>query len=271
MASRRRGGGVCVSRRWSVGGGWRWRGSWLLGAGCGSGGLVHRGEFSTGLVIGSGTRPGGDAGSGQGGFDDAEVNPMARWLWIMSAHRLVALLAGLLAMTPTALCQAQTTDLVVYGGTASGVMTAYAAAREGLHVVLLVPGSHVGGMVTGGLSATGLGDFAIIGGYARQFYLKAAAHYGVRDLNAKEHWLSEPHVDEAIFDQMLRDAGVVVRLHERLREHDGVEKDGRRIVALTTEDGKRWTGKVFADCSYEGDVMEGAGGRGEVGRAAGGA
>ena len=70
-------------------------------------------------------------------------------------------------------------DLVVYGGTASGVMTAYSAAREGLRVVLLEPGVHLGGMVTGGLSATDLGHYTIIGGYARDFYMKAAAHYGV--------------------------------------------------------------------------------------------
>ena len=63
-------------------------------------------------------------------------------------------------------------DLVVYGGTASGVMTAYSAAREGLRVVLLEPGAHLGGMVTGGLSATDLGHFTIIGGYARDFYLR---------------------------------------------------------------------------------------------------
>src|ERR1700755_2712261 len=66
------------------------------------------------------------------------------------------------------------TELIVYGGTASGVMTAYSAAREGLQVVLLEPGGHLGGMVTGGLSATDLGHYTIIGGYARDFYMKAA-------------------------------------------------------------------------------------------------
>jgi NADPH-dependent 2,4-dienoyl-CoA reductase/sulfur reductase-like enzyme len=40
-------------------------------------------------------------------------------------------------------------DLLVYGGTSSGVMTAYSAAREGLRVVLLEAGAHLGGMVTG--------------------------------------------------------------------------------------------------------------------------
>lgn len=150
---------------------------------------------------------------------------------------------------------AQTADLVVYGGTASGVMTAYSAAREGLHVVLLEPGAHIGGMVTGGLSATDLGDFTVIGGYARNFYLKAAAHYGVDNLDDPANWHSEPHVDEAIFQAMLREAGVAVHLHERLREKTGVTLQGTRISSITTEDGKRWSARIFADCSYEGDLM----------------
>jgi FAD dependent oxidoreductase len=146
-------------------------------------------------------------------------------------------------------------ELVVYGGTASGVMAAYSAAREGLRVVLLEPGAHVGGMVTGGLSATDLGHFAIIGGYARDFYRKAAAHYGVHDLERGEDWLSEPHVDEEVFNEMLKNSGVEVVFHERLRETDGVEMRGGRIVSIITEDGKRWRAAVFADCSYEGDLM----------------
>ena len=146
-------------------------------------------------------------------------------------------------------------DLLVYGGTASGVMTAYSAGREGLRVVLLEPGTDLGGMVTGGLSATDLGHFAIIGGYARDFYMRAAAHYGVHDLERAENWLSEPHVDEAIFGSMLKEAGVEVRFHERLREKDGVAMQGGRIVSLTTEDGRLWRAEVFADCSYEGELM----------------
>jgi FAD dependent oxidoreductase len=146
-------------------------------------------------------------------------------------------------------------DLIVYGGTASGVMTAYSAAREGLRVVLLEPGAHLGGMVTGGLSATDIGHSAIIGGYARAFYMKAAAHYGANDLERGKNWLSEPHVDEEIFDDMLRITDVKVRFHERLREKNGVEMQGGRVTALTTEDGKRWRAVVFADCSYEGELM----------------
>lgn len=134
-------------------------------------------------------------------------------------------------------------------------MTAYAAARQGLHVILLEPTQHVGGMVTGGLSATDYAYFPIIGGLTRDFYRQAASTYGHQDLSHGVDWLSEPKVGEAIFNHWLRDAKVDVRLHERIRERGGVEMHDKKIIALVTEDGKRWKAKIFADCSYEGDVM----------------
>jgi hypothetical protein len=176
----------------------------------------------------------------------------------MNFHRLrvVVLLSGaLFAASLHAVDPKASTDLVVYGGTGSGVLTAYSAAREGLHVVLLEPGVHLGGMATGGLSATDLGHYTIIGGYARDFYMKAAAHYGLHSLDRPENWLSEPHVDEEIFRGMLKDAGVEVHFHERLRERDGVEVRDKHLVFVTTEGGKHWPAKIFADCSYEGELM----------------
>ncbi|WP_255460900.1 FAD-dependent oxidoreductase [Edaphobacter albus] len=159
-----------------------------------------------------------------------------------------------------------TADLVVYGGTASGVVTAYAAAKEGLHVILLEPGSHLGGMVTGGLSATDVAYFPIIGGYARDFYREAAAHYGVHTLNKHSDWLSEPKVGEAIFTEWLQKTGVEVHFHERLKEKHGVTMSGFHVRSIKTEDGQIWQAKVFADCSYEGDLMAQAGVKYTVGR-----
>ena len=69
-------------------------------------------------------------------------------------------------------------DVVIYGGTAGGVITAVTAAREGLRVALLEPGSHLGGMVTGGLSATDHGEKEVVGGYAREFYERLGRQYG---------------------------------------------------------------------------------------------
>lgn len=150
-------------------------------------------------------------------------------------------------------------DLIVYGGTASGVITAYSAAREGLRVILLEPGHHLGGMVTGGLSATDTGQFRVIGGYARDFYMQAAEHYGLRNLDQAANWRSEPRVGEEIFRKMLRDSGVEIRFGEKLKEHDGVLHSAQKIVSIRTMNGRQWRAKVYADCSYEGDLMAQAG------------
>jgi len=169
---------------------------------------------------------------------------------------IAALLLGTIASVHPMLAEPNPqADLLVYGGTAAGVMTAYSAAREGLRVIVLEPGTHLGGMVTGGLSATDLGHYTIIGGYVREFYRKAAAHYGLHDLNRSSNWLSEPHVDEEIFHSMLDSPRITVYFHERVRENDGVVLKDKRIVSLTTLDGKQWHARVFADCSYEGDLM----------------
>jgi len=159
------------------------------------------------------------------------------------------------ASTSAFAATAQQADLIVYGGTASGVITAYSAAHEGLHVILLEPGTHLGGMVTGGLSATDTANFHVIGGYARDFYRDAAAHYDVHTLDKRFDWLSEPHVGEEVFVAWLKKGGVDVRFHERLKEKTGVSKSGTHVTGITTDDGKKWQAKVFADCSYEGDLM----------------
>lgn len=62
-------------------------------------------------------------------------------------------------------------DVVVYGGTAGGVIAAVSAARAGMRVALLEPDRHLGGMVSGGLSATDTGRKEVIGGYALELYL----------------------------------------------------------------------------------------------------
>ena len=173
-------------------------------------------------------------------------------MFLKMAVALALLLVTAASASPV---KAASADFIVYGGTASGVMAAYTAAREGLHVILLEPGSHLGGMVTGGLSATDAGNFHIIGGYARAFYREAAAHYGVHSLDSFADWRSEPHVDEEIFNTWMKKSGVEVHFQERLREKDGVAKQGTHIVSITTEDGRVWKAAVFADCSYEGDLM----------------
>ena len=148
----------------------------------------------------------------------------------------------------------QTFDVVVYGGTAGGVVTAISAAREGASVALLEPRDHLGGMVSGGLGWTDFGKKEVIGGYALEFYERAGKKYGV-----PIQWYLEPHVAEAIFREWVAEAGVRVFFRHRLVEKTGVTMDGTRVVAIRTENGATFRAKVFADATYEGDLMAQAG------------
>lgn len=128
-------------------------------------------------------------------------------------------------------------DFIVYGGT---------------------PGT------TGGLSATDVGPKPeILGGFAREFYARANAKYSDPARTAKDFWFHEPHIAEQTFTELLREAGVTVVFGARV---ESVEKVGARVVAFTTTDGQRYPVRLFADASYEGDLMARAGIRFVVGR-----
>jgi ribulose 1,5-bisphosphate synthetase/thiazole synthase len=87
-------------------------------------------------------------------------------------------------------------DVLVYGATPAGVLSADAAAGEGARVALLDPRGVVGGAIAGGLCETDIGTTtAVIGGRARKFFEKAAAHYG----KSGQLYAFEPRVAESIF------------------------------------------------------------------------
>jgi hypothetical protein len=119
-------------------------------------------------------------------------------------------------------------DVCVYGATAAGVAAAVAAAETGATTTLVEPGLHVGGMVSGGLSWTDVGDERVIDGFALRFYDAVAQHYEVPLWGVKG---PEPHVAEGLLTRMLD--GVDVRLGER----------------------ELPDAAVYVDASYEGDLL----------------
>lgn len=146
-------------------------------------------------------------------------------------------------------------DVVIYGGTADGVISAVSAARQGLSVALLEPGGHLGGMVTGGLSATDHGEKDVVGGYSLEFYQRLGRQYG-RDIE----WYPEPHVAERVLYDMVQEARTVRVFHRhRLRESGGAKRQGTRIVEIRTENERAFRAPIFIDASYEGDLMAQAG------------
>jgi hypothetical protein len=181
----------------------------------------------------------------------------------MSIRRVFAILLAAAAAAPAA---TRAYDVVVYGGTAGGVMAAVSAARQGLKTALIEPTSHVGGMVSGGLGWTDYGKKEVIGGYALEFYWRVGQHYQMSRYGNDVAWLHEPHVAEMIFRDLLNTAGVALFERQRLREKTGVRKNGGTVEAITLESGDEFTAAVFIDAGYEGDLMAQSGVTYTVGR-----
>lgn len=159
-------------------------------------------------------------------------------------------------------------DVCVYGGTSGGVVAAVQAARMGKRAVLVEPGRHLGGMTSGGLSAVDIGDPRSVGGLAREYFTRLVNRYG-KELAWDKPFSSkaggpatggaysiEPHTAEAVFDEMVREAGVVVVHEAQLTK---ATKSGARITELHTADGPVIRAKMFIDATYEGDLMGAAG------------
>jgi arylsulfatase A-like enzyme len=162
-------------------------------------------------------------------------------------------------------------DLVVVEGTPGGIAMAVRAAREDLSVLLVNHNRHLGGILSSGLRVWDTlyeGKRSPIYDEVRQavfdYYLAA---YGegskeyLRALPGKSGHTNgqfEPHVIEGLFN------GLVAR-EPRITVLGGfvpvkVDREGRLIRSLTLGefDGEktvRVEASVFADCSYEGDMM----------------
>lgn len=159
-------------------------------------------------------------------------------------------------------------EIVVYGAAPGGIAAAVTAARAGHHVTLVEPSNHLGGVVTGGLTRTDIGDGSTIGGFAREFFDRCEAYYvatyGAESQQVKDcrhGYYMEPHVAEEQFTAMLREAGVEVvkGWHVVAAERDTTPK----LLAMTCADAdererRTFTADGFVDGSYEGDLMAAA-------------
>ncbi|QDU99254.1 FAD-dependent oxidoreductase [Lignipirellula cremea] len=192
--------------------------------------------------------------------------------------------AAALPSAPAHSAEPETYDVVVYGGTSGGAAAAIQARRMGKSVILIEPGQHLGGLTSGGLGATDIGNKRAIGGVSREFYQKIREYYADdanwtaekrADFPGRGHqpgedtaWTFEPHAAEHVYQQMLREAKAPVLLQQRLDLRQGVKKVDGQIVALVMESGRAIAGRMFIDATYEGDLLALAGVSYHVGREA---
>ena len=175
-------------------------------------------------------------------------------------------------------------DLVVIGGTASGVACAVRAAREGCSVLLVQHNHHIGGMLANGLMQWD----ALYGGPRAPLFTELLGriekHYiDTFGKDSKEHqimrythehypvsWV-EPHVMERECHRLIAEERHVTLFLAHYPA--AVEREGAKITAVTlreydTTRDIRVTAAMFADATYEGDLLELAGVPYRVGREA---
>ncbi|GAB2796172.1 FAD-dependent oxidoreductase [Rhabdobacter roseus] len=164
--------------------------------------------------------------------------------------------------------QEETFDICIYGGSSAGVIAAYTAQQMGKTVLLIEPSTHLGGLTTGGLGYTDIGNKYAITGLARDFYRRIGKHYG-----KFEQWTFEPKVAKKYLQQYLDEANLKVLYSHRIVS---AQKQGASIRTIVLENSQKPSAatnrtvaaKVFIDCSYEGDLMARAGVSYAVGREA---
>ncbi len=169
------------------------------------------------------------------------------------------------------------TDVCVFGATSAGIAAALQVSRMGKSVVIAEPGRFIGGLTTGGLGATDIGNKAAVGGISREFYGRVARHYSqdsawkfekraeyfarrgggqakASNLTGADAtmWTFEPHVAEQIFNDMLQEAEIAVYFEQQI---EFVRKEGVHITELVVENANVYRAKIFIDATYEGDLM----------------
>ncbi|MFW5877491.1 MAG: FAD-dependent oxidoreductase [bacterium] len=178
-------------------------------------------------------------------------------------------------------------DVIVYGGTSAAVIAAVEVVESGKSVIIVSPDIHLGGLSAGGLGWTDTGRKEVIGGLSRDFYHRVYNHYqtdeawkwmaredygntgqGTPAIDGENRtmWIFEPHVAEKVYEDYIKEFDIPLFRDEWLDRENGVVTNNGKIVSFTTLSGKTYSGKVFIDATYEGDLMAAAGVSYHVGR-----
>lgn len=171
-----------------------------------------------------------------------------------------------------------TYDLVVYGGTSAGIAAAIQAKRMGKSVLLIESSTRIGGLTTGGLGQTDIGNKAAIGGISREFYEGINAYYNdsenwkwqtsndYRDggqtqtkKGESSMWTFEPSVALKVYHDFIENEQIDLLLNQKLDRNSGVTKVKGKIASIKMLSGEVYHGLMFIDATYEGDLMAATG------------
>lgn len=197
---------------------------------------------------------------------------------------LLAAAVLLVPFIPVSAAETIEADVVIFGGASAAVTAAVQVKKMGRTAVIVMPDQHLGGMTAAGLGWTDTGKKEVIGGLAREFYHRIWLHYqddsawiyepkptpdhpfrGMDD-DTETMWVFEPSVAEKVMEDLVNEYEIPVYRGERLDRETGVVKEGTAVKSITMWSGKTFTGKIFLDTTYEGDLLDAAGVSYTVGR-----
>ena len=146
------------------------------------------------------------------------------------------------------------------------MISACAASRLGKTVVIIEPGKRIGGLSSGGLGQTDIGNKHAVTGMARDFYRQIGKQY-----NVLEAWKFEPKVALGVFQKYIDEQGIHV-IYGHCISDLSIKKGRIQTIEIKgtypskIKDKITIQGKMFIDCSYEGDLLAVAGVSYTVGR-----
>ena len=182
-------------------------------------------------------------------------------------------------------------DVCVYGGTASGVMAALAAKKEGAKVILIEPTRYLGGMTGGGIHHLDWGKGNTVGGSTfrlltnglknqgkrnptsvlgvgnkeyRERFRKAIDTAGIKVIY--EHRLGNVQVGGKTIEHPTRKKPIALgedfsskkqdnSIRSIMLDYAPVDETGCPPAQPTKSNVIKVSAKVFIDCSYEGDLL----------------
>lgn len=145
------------------------------------------------------------------------------------------------------LAESSRVDVFIYGATPAGIAAAVAVHDAGLLSIIVEPSSHIGGMMTGGLSAADLCTERAIGGFSRSVFERIGKVYG--ESFGKRF---EPSVAQNVFAEIIQEKNLHILSGVALQS---LNKQGTRILSVKLSNGKTVEAKMFLDASYEADLL----------------
>ena len=156
-------------------------------------------------------------------------------------------------------------DVIIAGGGPAGIAAAIASGRQGVKTLLLESQGCLGGTWTAGLLSWIL-DYENKSGLMSEITSKLTAMGAKCPIETEDDYAFDVEKMKLLLEKMCLDAGVDILLHSQVVT--AAKDQNNQLTHIITESPsgrEAWRGKLFVDCTGDGDLAARAGCKYEVG------